>query len=52
MLDEEAQLSPIVSIGPPQRPTQTAGRAVDSMAAQIGLSVVRRSDPRRVVDAP
>ena len=52
MLDEEAELSPIVSTGPPQRPTQTAGCAVDSMAARTGLLVLRRSDPRRLVDAP
>ena len=25
---------------------------MDSMAAQLGLSVVHRSDPRSVVDAP
>ena len=52
VLDEEAELSPIVSTGPPQRPTQTAGCAVDSMAARTGLLVLRRSDPRRLVDAP
>ena len=51
MLDEEAQLSPAVSTGPPQRPTQTARHAVDSMAARLGLSVVHRSGPGSVVDA-
>ena len=33
VLDEEEQLSPIVSTGPPQKPPQTAECAVDSMAA-------------------
>ena len=32
VLDEEAQLSPIVKIGPPERPPQTARHSVDSMA--------------------
>ena len=32
VLDEEAQLSPAVSSGPPQRPTQTVGCTVDSVA--------------------
>ena len=31
VLAEEGQLSPKVSTGPPQRLTQTVGRAVDSM---------------------
>ena len=52
VLDEEAELSPIVSTGLAQRPTQTAGCAVDSMAVRSGLLVLRRSDPRRLVDAP
>ena len=52
MLDEEEQLSPIVTTRPPQKPTQTAGCAVDSMAARTGLPVLCRSDPRRLVDAP
>ena len=52
VLYEEAQLSPIVSIGPPQRSTQTAGCVADSMAARTGLPILRRSDPRRLVDEP
>ena len=52
VLDEVAHLSPVVRRETPQRPTQTAKRAVDSMAAQTGLLVLRRSDPRRLVDAP
>ena len=50
--DEEAQLSPAVSSGPPQRPTQTAGRGVDSVAGRNGLSFVLRLGPKRVVDTP
>ena len=50
--DEEAQLSPVVSSGPPQRPTQTTGHVVDSMAGRIGLSVVYRLGPKRVADTP
>ena len=52
VLDEEAQLSPIVSARSPHRPTQTARCAVDSMVARTGLLVLHRSDPRRLVDAP
>ena len=52
VMGEEAQLSPAVSTGPPERPRQTAGRAADSMVTRIGPSVVRRSVPRRVVDTP
>ena len=52
VLDEEEQLSPIVSTGPPQKPTQTVGCAVDSMAARTGLPILCRLDPRRLVDAP
>ena len=52
MLDEEAQLSPIVRTGPPERPPQTAGHSVDSMAGRIGLSVLHRSAPRRVAGTP
>ena len=47
VLDEMAHLFPVVRIGTPQRPTQTARRAVDSMAGQIGLSVMGRSGPKR-----
>ena len=50
--DEETQLSPAVTSGPPQRPTQTAGHAVDSVAGRNGLSVVRRLGPKRVADTP
>ena len=52
MLDEEAQLSPIVRTGPPERPPQTAGHSVDSMVGRIGLSVLHRSAPRRVASTP
>ena len=52
MLDEEEQLCPIVSTGPPQKPTQVAGCTVDSLAAQTGVPVLCRSDPRRLFDAP
>ena len=52
VMNEEAQNSPAVSTGPPERPTQTAGRAADSLVRQIGPSVVRRSGPRRVADTP
>ena len=52
VLDEETQLSPVVRTGPPERPTQTAGHAGDSMVRQFGLSVVCRSAPRRVADTP
>ena len=52
MLDEEVQLSPIVSTGPPQRATQVVGRTVDSMPGRMGLSVVRRTSPKRVADTP
>ena len=47
MLDEKAQLSLVVSIGPPQRPTQIARRAVDSVATRLGLFVVHRSGPKK-----
>ena len=49
-MNEEAQISPSVTSEPPERPTQTAGHAGDSMVRQLGLSVVRRSAPRRVAD--
>ena len=52
MLDKETQLSPVVRTGPPERPTQTAGQSVDSMAGRIGLSVLHRSAPRRVAGTP
>ena len=52
VVNEEAQLSPAVSAEPPERPTQTAGHAGDSMVRRVGLSVVRRSGPRRVADTP
>ena len=52
VLDEVAHLSPVVRIGTPQRPTQTAGRAMDSMAGRIGLSIMGRSGPKRVADTP
>ena len=52
VLDEKEQLCPIVSIGPPQKPTQAAGCIVDLMVARTGLPILRRSDPRRLVDAP
>ena len=52
VLDEVAHLSSVARIGTPQSPTQTAGRAVDSMAAQIGLSIMGRSGPKRVADTP
>ena len=51
-MNEEAQISPSVTSEPPERPTQTAGHAGDSMVRQLGLSVVRRSAPRRVADTP
>ena len=50
--DEDAQLSPAVSSGPPQRPTQTARRAVDSVAGQNGLSVVCKLGLKWVADTP
>ena len=52
MMDEEVQLSPVVSTGSPQRTTQTAGGAVDSMAGRIGLPLLHRSGPKRVADTP
>ena len=52
VMNEEAQLSPAVSTKAPQRPTQTAGHAGDSMVRRVGVSVVRRSAPRRVADTP
>ena len=52
VLDEEEQLCPIVNTGPPQKPTQVAGCTVDSMATRIGLPILCRSDPRRLVHAP
>ena len=52
MLDEVAHLSPVVRIGTPQRPTQTTGCAVASMAGRIGLSVMGRSGPKSVADTP
>ena len=52
MLDEGAQISPAVSTGPLERPTQTAGCAPDSLVGQIGQSVVHRSGPRKVADTP
>ena len=52
MLDEEAQLSPIVRTGPPERPPQTAGHSVDSMAGRIGLSILHISALRRVAGTP
>ena len=52
MLDKEAQLSPVVSTRPLQRPTKIARCTVVSMAGRIGLFIVCRSGPRRVVDAP
>ena len=50
VLDEEAKMSPAVSKGPLERPTQTAGCAADSLVTRIGQSVVHRSGPRRVAD--
>ena len=50
--DEVAHLSPVVRIGTPHRPTQTLGCAVDSMVGRIGLSIMDRSGPKRVADAP
>ena len=47
VLDEVAQLSPVVSTRTPQRPTQTARHAVDSFVGRIGLSVMGRSGPKR-----
>ena len=52
VLNEETQLSPVVRTGSPERPTQTAGQSVYSMAGRIGLSVLHRSAPRRVADTP
>ena len=52
MMNEEAQLSPAISTEPPQRPTQTTRHAGDSMVRRVGVSVVRRSAPRRVADTP
>ena len=52
VLDEVAHLSPVVRIGTPHRSTQTAVRAVDSMAGRIGLSIMGRSGPKRVADTP
>ena len=52
VMNEEAQLSPAVSTEPPQRPTQTTGHAGDSMVRRVGVSIVRRSAPRRVTDTP
>ena len=52
MMNEEAQISPSVTLEPLERPTQTAGHAGDSMVRQLGLSVVHRSAPRRVADTP
>ena len=51
-MDEEAQLSPIVSTRPPERPTHTTRHAVDSMVRRIGLFVMRKSAPRRMADTP
>ena len=48
VLDEEAQLSLVVRMGPLERPIQTARHSLDSMAGQIGLSVLHRSAPKRV----
>ena len=39
VLDEEAQLSPVVRTSSPERPPQTARHSADSMAGRIGLSV-------------
>ena len=52
MMNEEAQISPLVTSEPPERPTQTAGHAGDSMVRRVGVSAMRRSAPRRVADAP
>ena len=52
MLNEKAQLSPIVRTHTPERPPQTAGHFVDSMAGQIGLSVLHRLALRRVASTP
>ena len=52
VLDEETQLSPVVSSRSRQRSTQTVGRPVDSVAGRIGLFVVRRLGPRSMVDIP
>ena len=52
MMNDEAQLYPAVNEGPLQRPTQTEGRAMDSMATRIGLSIVHRLGPRRVLIHP
>ena len=51
-MNEEAQLSPVVSTKPPQMPTQTAGHSGDSMIRRVEVSVVCRSAPRRVADTP
>ena len=52
VVDEEVKISPAVSIGPLERPTQTAGCAADSLVRRIGQSVVHRSGPRKVADTP
>ena len=52
VVDEEVKISPAVSKGPLERPTQTAGCAADSLVRRIGQSVVHRSGPRRVADTP
>ena len=52
VMDEETQLSPAVSTGPRERPTQTVGRAANSIVRRFGPSVGRRSIPRRVADTP
>ena len=51
-MDEEAQNSPAVSTGQPQRPTQTARPTADSLVRRIGPSIVCRLGPRRVADTP
>ena len=52
VMDEEAQFSPAISTGPPERPTHTIRHAGDSMVRRIGLSVEHRSAPGRAVDTP
>ena len=51
-MDEEAQFSTTISIGPPERPMHTVGHAGDSMVRRIGPSIEHKSALRWAVDTP
>ena len=52
VLDEEAQLSPTISIKPLERPMHIVERTREPLVRRTGLSVKHRSAPSRMADTP